>query len=151
VHGPAHYAQHARYARERSVSLLCLSNPERNVSTKIRVNNLSRSLSIAALRELFATHGAVENVKLVSRDEARPCIGYVTMPDAPAAAAAVAALHGSVNDGLVMTLQDVQRPLMRRQRDRLGNGNGRSNGGTQQRVRRSSSAHDDGDGDATQV
>ena len=116
------------------------------MSTKLRIKNVSQSLSLASLRELFAAHGAVENVKLVSRDEASPCIGYVTMSDASGAAAAVVALHGSTNDGLVMTLRNMQRPLMRRQHNRLGNGKGRSDGGTQLRVRRSSSAYDDGDG-----
>ena len=119
------------------------------MSTRIRINNLGRSLSITALHELFAAHGAVENVKLVSRNQSRPCVGYVTMSDAPAAEAAIAALNGSTNDGLVMTLHEMQRPMMRRQREPSNNGNGRSNdgngrsGGARQPVRRASTGHED--------
>src|SRR5688572_11315579 len=99
------------------------------MSTKILVKNLSGSVCIGALHELFAEHGGVESVKLVRRASSGQCLGYVQMPDAVAAAAAVTALHGSSSDGLVISVREMQRPLMRRERPYSGNGRSRGSSG----------------------
>ena len=100
----------------------------KQMSTKIHIKNLSGSRSIGELQELFAAYGQVEDVKLIRRVQTGQCSGYVNMPDATAAAAAIAGLHGSSNGGLLISVREVQRRLMRRQRAHVGNG--RSGGGT---------------------
>ncbi len=62
----------------------------------IHVSNISFKLKEAELKELFATHGEVESVKIVIDHKTRLNKGYgfVTMPNEPEAKKAILALNG---------------------------------------------------------
>ncbi len=68
---------------------------------KIYVGNMSYSTTQEGLREAFAQFGEVEEVAVITdRDTGRPRgFGFVTMPDAEQAKAAIAALDGKELDG----------------------------------------------------
>jgi cold-inducible RNA-binding protein len=91
--------------------------------TKIYVGNLSFDTSEDALRALFAQHGTVESVKLISdRETGRPRgFGFVEMSNADASRA-MQALNGKELDGRALKVNEAQEP------NRSGGG-GRSGGG----------------------
>jgi cold-inducible RNA-binding protein len=92
--------------------------------TKIYVGNLSFDTSEDALRTLFAQHGTVESVKLISdRETGRPRgFGFVEMSNADASRA-MQALNGKELDGRALKVNEAQEP------NRSGGGGGRSGGG----------------------
>ena len=71
------------------------------MSTKIYVGNLPWRTTDVQLTQLFAAHGDVLSVRIISdRDTGRSRgFAFVTMANAPAAQAAIAALHGSLLEG----------------------------------------------------
>ena len=90
--------------------------------TKIYVGNLSFDTSEDALRALFAQHGTVESVKLISdRETGRPRgFGFVEMSNADASRA-MQALNGKELDGRALKVNEAQEPNR--------SGGGRSGGG----------------------
>jgi len=92
--------------------------------TKIYVGNLSFDTSEDTLRALFAQHGTVESVKLISdRDTGRPRgFGFVEMSNADASRA-MQALNGKELDGRALKVNEAQEA------NRSGGGGGRSGGG----------------------
>jgi cold-inducible RNA-binding protein len=92
--------------------------------TKMYVGNLSFDTSEDALRALFAQHGTVESVRLISdRDTGRPRgFGFVEMSNADASRA-MQALNGAELDGRALKVNEAQEP------SRSGGGGGRSGGG----------------------
>ena len=81
--------------------------------TKLYVGNLSFNTSEDALRELFAQHGTVESVKLISdRDTGRPRgFGFVEMSNADASRA-MQALNGKEFDGRALKVNEAQEPSL---------------------------------------
>ena len=92
--------------------------------TKIYVGNLSFDTSEDTLRALFAQHGTVESVKLISdRDTGRPRgFGFVEMSNADASRA-MQALNGKELDGRALKVNEAQEP------NRSGGGGGGRSGG----------------------
>lgn len=87
----------------------------------IYVGNLSFNTSEDAVRELFAQHGAVDRVSLVTdRMTGRPRgFGFVEMADATQGKAAIEALNGMELDGRNLTVNEA-RP----REERSGGGGG---------------------------
>jgi RNA recognition motif-containing protein len=77
---------------------------------KIYVGNLSFSTTEDQLREMFAAHGEVEEVAIpTDRDTGRPRgFGFVTMPNAEEAAAAIGALHEKELDGRTLNVNEAR-------------------------------------------
>lgn len=77
--------------------------------TKIYVGNLSFDTTEDAVRALFAQHGTVESVKLISdRDTGRPRgFGFVEMSNADASRA-MQALNGKELDGRALKINEAQ-------------------------------------------
>ena len=77
--------------------------------SKIYVGNLPFSVTEDAIRTLFAQHGTVESVSLVSdRDTGRPRgFGFVEMSRADAARA-IQNLNGSDMDGRALKVNEAQ-------------------------------------------
>ena len=77
--------------------------------TKIYVGNLPFSATDAEVRELFAQHGTVESVSLITdRDTGRPRgFGFVEMSNADAARA-MQALNGANFDGRTLKVNEAQ-------------------------------------------
>lgn len=95
---------------------------------KIYVGNLPFSATEAQVRDLFAQHGAVENVALpADRETGRPRgFGFVEMPQAEAVKA-IEALNGFSMGGRQLRVNEAQdRP---RGAGRPGGGGGRPGGG----------------------
>ena len=90
---------------------------------KIYVGNLSYDTTEDTLRDLFAQHGEVEEVAIVTdRATGRPRgFGFVTMPNANEAQAAIAALNGTDMDGRSLNVNEA--------RPRVGGGGGGGGGG----------------------
>ena len=67
----------------------------------IYVGNLPFSTQAESLRQLFEKYGAVEEVRIISdRETGRPRgFGFVTMPNAGEARAAIAQIHGVTFEG----------------------------------------------------
>ncbi len=91
----------------------------------IYVGNLSYDVTEEQLRELFAAHGEVDRVNIVTdRMSGRPRgFGFVEMSDSSAAKAAIAALNGTELDGRALTVNEA-RPKP----DRGGRGGGGGGG-----------------------
>jgi RNA recognition motif-containing protein len=91
--------------------------------TKLYVGNLSFTATEEGVRALFAAHGSVEKVSLISdRDTGRPRgFGFVEMSNADAA---IQALNGKEFEGRALRVSEAQ------ERDRSG---GRSGGGRPRR------------------
>src|ERR1700712_3201933 len=91
--------------------------------TKIYVGNLPFSATDNEIRELFAQHGTVESVSLISdRDTGRPRgFGFVEMSNADASRA-MQALNGKDFDGRSLKINEAQ--------DKAGGGGGGSRGGS---------------------
>lgn len=77
--------------------------------TKLYVGNLPFTATEEIVRELFAKHGAVEKVSLISdRDTGRPRgFGFVEMSNADASRA-MQALNGTDLDGRALTVNEAQ-------------------------------------------
>ena len=91
--------------------------------TKLYVGNLSFTATEEGVRTLFAAHGSVEKVSLISdRDTGRPRgFGFVEMSNADAA---IQALNGKEFEGRALRVSEAQ------ERDRSG---GRPGGGRPRR------------------
>ena len=87
--------------------------------TKLYVGNLPFTATDESVRNLFATHGTVEKVSLITdRDTGRPRgFGFVEMSNADAARA-MQALNGTDYEGLSLKVNEAQ------DRNRSGGGNG---------------------------
>ena len=77
--------------------------------TKLYVGNLPFTATEEIVRELFAKHGAVEKLSLISdRDTGRPRgFGFVEMSNADASRA-MQALNGTDLDGRALTVNEAQ-------------------------------------------
>jgi RNA recognition motif-containing protein len=91
--------------------------------TKLYVGNLPFSATDDAVRELFAKHGTVEKVALITdRETGRPRgFGFVEMSNADASRA-MQALNGADMDGRALKVNEAQ------DRERSGGGGGASRG-----------------------
>ena len=87
---------------------------------RIYVGNLNYDTGEDALRDLFAEHGEVEEVAIITdRDTGRPRgFAFVTMADDEAGRAAIEAVNGQEIDGRTLTVNEA-RP---RSGDRGGGG-----------------------------
>ena len=87
--------------------------------TKLYVGNLPFTATEESVRTLFAAHGSVEKVSLITdRDTARPRgFGFVEMSNADAARA-MQALNGKDFEGRALRVNEAQ------ERDRSGGGHG---------------------------
>jgi RNA recognition motif-containing protein len=90
--------------------------------TKLYVGNLPFTATEDGVRTLFAAHGTVEKVSLISdRDTGRPRgFGFVEMSNADASRA-MQALNGKDFDGRSLKINEAQ--------DKAGGGGGGSRGG----------------------
>ncbi len=91
---------------------------------KIFVGNLSFQATQEGVRELFAKHGQVDEVTLVTdRFTGQPRgFGFVVMSDKAQADAAIAALNGQEFDGRNLTVNEARPP-------KQGGGGGGGRGG----------------------
>ena len=90
---------------------------------KIYVGNLNYNTMEDTLRNLFAEHGAVEEVHIpTDRDSGRPRgFAFVTMPNQNEGQAAIAAVNGQELDGRVLNVNEA--------RPKTGGGGGGGYGG----------------------
>jgi len=97
---------------------------------KIYVGNLSYETTEESLRDMFAEHGSVEEVAVVTdRDTGRPRgFAFVTMPDAAQAQAAITAINGTELGGRTLNVNEA-RPKTGGGGGRGGGGGGRGGGG----------------------
>ena len=95
------------------------------MSTKLFVGNLSYDTTENDLQDAFSAHGTVVSVNLIQdRTTGRPRgFGFVTMEDANAAQAAIAALNGKDVGGRALTVNEA------REREGGGGGGERRSGG----------------------
>ncbi len=96
---------------------------------KIYVGNLSSETTEDSLRELFASHGTVDSVAIITdriSGQSRG-FGFVEMGDSREASAAIEALNGTELDGRALTVNEA-RPRADR-RGGGGGGGGRGRGG----------------------
>jgi RNA recognition motif-containing protein len=91
---------------------------------KLYVGNLSFETSENDLRDLFAEHGTVTDVAIISdRETGRSRgFGFVTMGDATSANAAISALNGKEVSGRALTVNEA-RAREERPRQFAGGGN----------------------------
>lgn len=77
--------------------------------TKLYVGNLPFTATEESIRNLFAAHGAVEKISLISdRDTGRPRgFGFVEMSDSDASRA-MQALNGKELDGRALKINEAQ-------------------------------------------
>lgn len=94
------------------------------------VGNLPHSTTDTELRNLFAAHGTVENVSIITDRETGRARGFafVEMTDAGEAEKAIAALNGSELGGRVLKINEA-KPKTDRPRSDSGPRFGRSSGG----------------------
>jgi len=99
------------------------------MSKKIYVGNLPFSASEEEIRNLFAAHGTVQNVTLISdRETGRPRgFGFVEMDD-EGVQAAIDAINGTEFNGRTLNVNEA--------RERKGGGGQRGGGGGGGRPRR---------------
>jgi RNA recognition motif-containing protein len=93
------------------------------------VGNLPHSTTDSELRSLFAAHGAVENVNIITdRDTGRARgFAFVEMTNSGEAEKAIAALNGSELGGRTLNVNEA-KPRADRPRGNGGRGFGRSGG-----------------------
>ncbi len=93
------------------------------MSNKLFVGGLSWDTNDEGLRAAFAEYGVVTEAKVINdRETGRSRgFGFVTMDDAEAAKAAIAAMDGQMLDGRSIRVNEAQ--------DRGGGGGGRGRGG----------------------
>jgi cold-inducible RNA-binding protein len=92
-----------------------LGEPDVNIF----VGNLAFTTTEQTLRDLFASYGTVDTVRIMTdRETGRPRgFGFVEMPDGTAARAAIAGLQGHELDGRTLTVNEA-RPREERGRPR---------------------------------
>lgn len=97
---------------------------------KIYVGNLPFTADENAVRELFAQHGTVESVSLITdRDTGRPRgFGFVQMPNADAQRA-IQALNGKQMGGRPLRVNEAQDKPRTGGGGRMGGGGGYRGGG----------------------
>jgi RNA recognition motif-containing protein len=106
-------------SRDRTADRLCFAFFERVLQvTKLYVGNLPFTATEDGVRNLFAPHGSVDKVSLISdRDTGRPRgFGFVEMPNADASRA-LQALNGTEYEGRSLTVSEA------RERDKSGGAN----------------------------
>lgn len=82
------------------------------MSTKIYVGGLPYSTTELQLTELFATHGKVESVRVITdkyTGQSRG-FGFVEMANAEEAKRAMAALNGTTLEGRTLTVNEARPP-----------------------------------------
>ena len=94
---------------------------------KIYVGNLSFDTNEQSLEELFASHGQVDEVALITdRDTGRPRgFGFVTMASDDDATKAIEAINGTEVDGRTLNVNEA--------RPKTGGGGGGGGGGGRSR------------------
>ena len=95
------------------------------MGTKIYVGGLPYSTSESELNELFAPHGTVESVKVITdrfTGQSRG-FGFVEMSTSDQANSAITALNGTQLDGRTLTVNEA-RPQEPRSEGRGGSGSG---------------------------
>ncbi len=95
------------------------------MGTKIYVGGLPYSTSESELNELFAPHGTVESVKVITdrfTGQSRG-FGFVEMSTSDQANSAITALNGTQLDGRTLTVNEA-RPQEPRSGGRGGSGSG---------------------------
>lgn len=107
------------------------------------VGNLPHSTTDSELRNLFAAHGTVENVNIITDRETGRARGFafVEMPNSGEAEKAIAALNGAELGGRTLNVNEAKPKT---DRSRAGQGFGRNAGG------RSGGGRDDYRGHARQ-
>lgn len=101
--------------------------------TKVYVGNMSYDTTESKLRELFAAHGEVSSVSVITdRYTGRPRgFAFVEMESKAAAEAAIAALNGQEVDGRQLNVNEAQprkdRPQTSDRGDRGDRGSDRGN------------------------
>lgn len=83
----------------------------------IYVGNLSYNATEDAVRQLFATYGAVDTVNVImDRETGRARgFGFVEMPDGTAARAAIAGLQGTDLEGRTLNVSEAKPREPRRE------------------------------------
>jgi len=91
------------------------------LGTKLYVGNLSYDISKSDLEQMFAAHGAVTSVQVITDRETQRSkgFGFVEMGSEQEAQAAITALNGKSIDGRALTVNEA-RP----QEPRTGGGGG---------------------------
>ncbi len=100
------------------------------MGSKLYVGGLPYAITEPQLEELFAQHGTVESVKVITdrfTGQSRG-FGFVEMSTGEEANAAVAAVNGTELDGRTLTVNEA-RPLQTRSGGRGGGGGGGYSGG----------------------
>ena len=100
------------------------------MASKIYVGGLPYSTSESQLNELFATHGTVESVRVITdkfTGQSRG-FGFVEMTTAEEANKAIEALNGTQLEGRTLTVNEA-RPQEARSGGRGGGGGSRGGGG----------------------
>jgi len=97
---------------------------------KLYVGNLSYSVTTADLEQLFAPHGAIQSVEVISdRHSGRSKgFGFVEFSSQAEAEAAIAALNGQEHDGRMLTVNEA-KPKETRGFAGSGGGGGGGRGG----------------------
>jgi cold-inducible RNA-binding protein len=95
----------------------CLLIPAKDRTMNIFVGNLAFTATEEAVRQLFATYGAVDNVNIITdRETGRPRgFGFVEMPDSKAAKAAIAGLQGTDLGGRTLNINEAKPREPRRE------------------------------------
>jgi RNA recognition motif. (a.k.a. RRM, RBD, or RNP domain) len=77
---------------------------------KIYVGNLNPTTDDALLRQTFTSHGEVSTASIVRDRETQTSrgFGFIEMPGAPEAQAAIAALNGSTLDGKLLVVNEAR-------------------------------------------
>jgi RNA recognition motif-containing protein len=119
------------------------------------VGNLPHSTTDTELRNLFAAHGTVENVSIITDRETGRARGFafVEMTDAGEAEKAIAALNGSELGGRVLKINEAKPKTDRPRSDsgpRFGRSSGGRSGGGRSGGGRSGGGRDDYQGHARQ-
>ncbi|MBN1877161.1 MAG: RNA-binding protein [Anaerolineae bacterium] len=101
------------------------------MAKKIYIGNMSYDTTESKLRELFAAHGEVVSVSVITdRDTGRPRgFAFVEMASDAAANAAIAALDGQSVDGRTLKVNEARPPAARGGGDRPYGGGGGGYGG----------------------
>ena len=77
---------------------------------KIYVGNLNPTTDDARLRQTFTSHGEVSTAAVVRERDTQTSrgFGFIEMPGAPEAQAAIAALNGSTLDGNLVVVNEAR-------------------------------------------
>jgi RNA recognition motif-containing protein len=104
---------------EQRTASRCASLPWGEPNVNIFVGNLAFTTTEQTLRDLFASYGTVDTVRIMTdRETGRPRgFGFVEMADGTAARAAIAGLQGHELDGRALTVNEA-RPREERGRPR---------------------------------